>query len=240
VATPSPPPRRVRSRLLAGALAFAAIACFASLGVWQLGRAADKRAQAAAFVAGDAPAVPLPPSGAPRARYLRVEARGQYLVDRQFLLDNMTHAGQAGYRVLTPLLTLAGTVLLVDRGWIPAPASRAALPEVGVDGSERAVRGRLDALPRAGLHPNAAPEQGWPRRISYPTQAEIEQALGRPVEVEVLLLDAAEPDGFVRDWKPSGLTPERHLGYAFQWFALALTLAVLVLVSFLKSRESPE
>ena len=52
--------------------------------------------------------------------------------------------------------------------------------------------------------------------------------------------DSAEPDGFVRDWKPSGLTPERHLGYAFQWFALALTLAVLVLVSFLKSRESPE
>jgi len=226
--------------MLAGALALVAIGGFASLGVWQLDRAAEKRALAAAFAAGDAAAVPVPSSGAPHPRYLRVEARGQFLPDRQFLLDNMTHGGQAGYRVLTPLLTLSGTVLLVDRGWLPSPPSRATLPDVAVDGAERSVRGRLDVLPRAGLHLAATPELGWPRRISYPTQAELEQALGRPVVAEVLLLESDEPNGFLRDWQPSGLTAERHLGYAFQWFALALTLAVLVVVSFLKSRESPE
>jgi len=52
----------------------------------------------------------------------------------------------------------------------------------------------------------------------------------------VLLLDAAEPDGYLRDWRASDFGPERHLGYAFQWFALAVTLVILYLAwSFRKS-----
>ncbi len=42
----------------------------------------------------------------------------------QFLLDNMTHAGRAGYEVLTPLLLDDGRVLLVNRGWLPLPDGR--------------------------------------------------------------------------------------------------------------------
>ena len=231
--------RRFSARPLPVLLAMAGVACLIALGTWQLGRAAEKRALAAAFAAGDAPAVPLPAAGAPHGRYARIEARGQYLAGTQFLLDNMTHGGQAGYRVLTPLLTLSGTVLLVDRGWLPPGASRATLPEVVVDAAERTVSGRLDVLPRAGLHPAAAPEQGWPRRISYPTQAEIELALGRPVYAEVLLLDASRPDGYLRDWQPPGPTAERHLGYALQWYALALTLTVLFVAAHLHPRETP-
>ena len=52
----------------------------------------------------------------------------------------------------------------------------------------------------------------------------------------LLLLDAADPDGYRRDWRPSDFGPERHLGYAVQWFALAGTLVILYLAwSFRKS-----
>ena len=47
------------------------------------------------------------------------------------------------------------------------------------------------------------------------------------VQPNIILLDAQEPDGFVRDWQPPGLPPERHSAYALTWFALALTLLVL-------------
>jgi surfeit locus 1 family protein len=44
----------------------------------------------------------------------------------------------------------------------------------------------------------------------------------------LLLLDAGAPDGFEREWRPAmRFGPERHLGYAIQWFALALALTVI-------------
>ena len=228
--------RRVVARPWPLLLMLLGVGALAGLGTWQLGRADQKRALVAAFAAGNGPAQPLA-LGAP-VRYARVEARGEYLVDRQFLLDNMTHAGQAGYRVLTPLLTPAGTVLLVDRGWLPPGAARERLPDVAVAAGPRTVSGRLDELPRAGLHLQALPEPGWPRRISYPTRAELERALGRPLYAHILLLDPSRADGYLRDWQPPGPTPERHLGYALQWYALALTLMVLFFFAHLTPRES--
>ncbi|MCX7057299.1 MAG: SURF1 family protein [Pseudomonadota bacterium] len=225
-------------RLLPTLLAGVACALLASLGVWQLDRAAEKRALIAAFAAGDVAAVALPSSASPQPRYARVSVAGHYLADRQFLLDNMTHEGAVGYRVLTPLVDAAGVVVLVDRGWLPAGARRDQLPNVAVDVAPRQVWGRLDELPRAGIRLDAAPEPGWPRRISYPTRAALEAAAGQPLYPQVLLLDPAAADGYLRDWRPAGPAPERHLGYAVQWFALSLTLLILYIVVNLKPRES--
>jgi len=226
-------------RLLPTLLAGVAVALLASLGVWQLDRAAEKRALLARFAAGESSVVALPAAGEPHQRYAHVAAAGRYLADRQFLLDNMTHDGAVGYRVLTPLVTDAGVVVLVDRGWLPAAGRRDRLPDVAVGDGRRNVTGRLDELPRAGISLAAAPEPGWPRRVSYPTHAALEAALGQPLYPGVLLLDPVAADGFRRDWQPAGMTPERHVGYAVQWFALSLTLLVLYVVVNLKPREMP-
>jgi surfeit locus 1 family protein len=50
-------------------------------------------------------------------------------------------------------------------------------------------------------------------------------------------LDADEPDGFLRDWRPQLLSPEKHLGYAMQWFAMALALVVIYVVVNLRRPE---
>ena len=47
----------------------------------------------------------------------------------------------------------------------------------------------------------------------------------------VLLLDPGEPDGYLRQWQAPGFPPMRHLAYAVQWFGLALTLAVIYVVT---------
>jgi cytochrome oxidase assembly protein ShyY1 len=211
-----------------------ALAAFASLGTWQLGRAREKRALTEAFERGGQETADASGRGfAELTRYQRVRLRGSYDPSHQMLLDNMPSAtGRPGYRVLTPLERAddRGWVL-VDRGWVPLGATRQQLPDVAVGSAEREVSGVLDSLPEPGLRvgPAAAPgAAGWPRVLLFPTERDVESVLGRDVESRILLLDADAPDGYERQWRPSlGFGPERHLGYAIQWFAFAVVAMVL-------------
>jgi surfeit locus 1 family protein len=64
--------------------------------------------------------------------------------------------------------------------------------------------------------------------LNFPRQADIQLALGVPVESRIVLLDPVMPDGYERAWRPSlGFGPERNLGYAVQWFAFALVVLVI-------------
>jgi len=119
--------------------------------------------------------------------------------------------------------------VLVDRGWAPLGATREVLPDVAVGAGEREVSGILDVLPiRPQSRPAARRRAGWPRVLLFPTEADVESALDVDVEARIILLDPGLPDGFERQWRPSlGFGPERHLGYAIQWFAFALLTAVL-------------
>jgi surfeit locus 1 family protein len=230
---------RVGNRLFAPpawgvGLAALALAVFVALGYWQLGRAREKQALFDAFMAGSQDTVDATGLGFDElARYQHVRLRGSYDATRQILLDNMPSvSGQPGYRVLTPLERADGRGwVLVDRGWVPLGATREDLPDVAVGVHERAVSGILDVLPIPGLRvgPAASPgAAGWPRVLLFPTEADVEAALGVDVESRVILLDAGVVDGFERKWRPSlGFGPERHLGYAIQWFAFALASAIL-------------
>ncbi len=222
-------PRRLVPTLLVVPL----VALLLWLGTWQVHRAEEKRLQTAAFesdglIASVLPAVPV--------RYLRVRLEGHYVPERQVLLDNMTHAGRVGFRVLTPFRTAGGATVLVDRGWVPLGRSRAELPNVGVEGGPRTLGGRLDEFPRAGIDAPPGTGDGWPRVLNYPSPATLEQVVGSPLYPRLVLLDAGASDGYLRDWRPTGLSYERHLGYAVQWYALAATLAVLFGVVALRKR----
>lgn len=226
-------------------LAATVIAAALSLANWQLHRAAEKRALIAAFDQGLASTSALgggTVDGLPRYQHLRVH--GRYDPQRQVLLDNMpSSAGSAGYRVLTPFVRAdGGKLLLVDRGWVPLGLSRERLPLVGVADDERVVEGRLDQLPVPGIRVGTAATPGdarWPRVLLFPVPADLEQALGQPVESRILLLDADQPDGYERAWRPAlEFPPERHLGYAVQWIALAIaTLVTFIALSLERASD---
>lgn len=218
------------------------IAAFVSLGWWQVGRGREKQAMIESFARGTQTSVELRDDVTvdELPRYQHVRAEGRYDPSRQILLDNMpSQAGKPGYRVLTPFVREgSGKLLLVDRGWVPLGASREALPAVTVTDEFRAVSGRLDQLPVPGVRVGEAGTPGderWPRVLNFPRTADVEQVLGRPVESRIVLLDPAAPDGFERVWRPAlGFGPERHLGYAIQWFALALAVLVIFLALSLR------
>lgn len=237
--------RSFEPRTWAVVLTAALLAAFVSLGWWQVGRAREKQAMIESFARGTMTSVVLTGVTVDELpRYQHVSVEGRYDPDHQVLLDNMpSSTGQPGYRVLTPFRRTEGDkLLLVDRGWVPLGASRAQLPTIRVDANARTVAGRLDHLPVPGVRIGAAQapgETGWPRVLNFPTPADLETALGAPVEARIVLLDASNPDGYERVWRPSlGFPPERHLGYAIQWFALALVLIVIFIALSLK-RPTP-
>jgi cytochrome oxidase assembly protein ShyY1 len=221
------------------------LACvvFGSLGRWQWQRGDYRTAQWQAF---EAPGEPRDVGGAQLAslpRYARVRLTGRFDGEHQFLLDNISEGGRAGYGVVTPLKLEDGTAVLVNRGWVPGTGHREQLPDVALaaSGTPRPVIGRVGMLPVAGLAAGHAPppaEGPWPRLTSFATEADLAAALPYPLVPGVLLLDAGDPDGYVRDWRPPGLEPARHYAYAVQWWAFAVLAIVLFVV--LNRRRKPK
>jgi len=219
------------------------MAAFVSLGNWQLQRASEKRALLDAFDSGSAIADAVAEATADAAnrypRYTPLGARGQFDNRHQFLLDNVVQNGQVGFYVWTPLrLEGSGAAVLVNRGWFPLGAHRADLPPLDVGEQPRAVTGLLDRLPEPGLRLGGSGlSTDWPRIAVYPRIDELRAVLDYPLYDYLLLLDAAAEDGFARDWRPQLLPPQRHVGYAVQWFAFATAVLALFLILSFK-RES--
>lgn len=205
---------------------------FVVLGRWQWQRGEAKQLIWDAYERGEAaPARVAPVNFNTSERFEQVALNGQFEPERQFLLDNRSHAGKPGYEVLTPFVLDDGRRILVNRGWVPFGGYRDRLPEVSLAGTHAAtVAGRLDELPTSGLASGRAPpERGgaWPKVTSFPTHEELEAALGQKLARQILLLDPQSPDGYVREWSPPGMAPDRHFSYAIQWWGFAAVLLVL-------------
>jgi surfeit locus 1 family protein len=227
-------------------LTLVGVVLFAQFGRWQWHRAEEKRALAAAFVAGatDFSSELGRRSTGELPRYTQLRVHGQYEAGHQFLLDNMTHAGRTGYQVLTPFRLDDGRLLLVNRGWLPLPGNRRdVLPDVTVTAAGNInIGGRIDTLPVAGLASGKAPPSSdalWPKRTSFPNMAQLGLALGQSVEPYQLLLAAGESEGYLRDWQDAsiGFPPERHVAYAVQWWGLGALSLFLYLFMNMECRR---
>jgi surfeit locus 1 family protein len=218
-------------------------AVFVALGRWQWRRGHLHEAEHASFergarevlVLGSRPLAQVPDDQ-------RVSLTGTYDAAHQFLIDNMSYRDLDGYQVLTPLERPGGQVVLVDRGWVPFLGSRSRLPNISLKtAGPLTLSGRVGHLPSAGLASGRAPppDSGpWPRVTSFPTLAQLSEALGRPLEPRVILLDPQDPQGYVRDWRPPGIPAMQNFAYAFEWWCFAVAaLVIWVVLSTQKPKE---
>ena len=225
--------RQFRPRLIPTLLTVPLLVIMIWASHWQYTRAQDKKALDEKFEHASVVLSELPTS-LDGHRFERVKIHGQAMPDTQILLDGMTHAGQVGYRVLIPIELEDGRWLLVDRGFIDGGSDRRLLPNVrfeAVKGLSQSFVGRIDDLPKPGVMMAPSGEFGWPRRVLYPDFKQLSTILNHSLIPMVLLLDSSQPQGFIRDWHPGGMSVERHLAYSFQWAGLALALFSLYVVS---------
>lgn len=207
---------------------------FVALGMWQLGRADEKRALQAEYDRR-AHQPPISLDGQLRRgedlRFYRVVAEGTYEPERQILLDNRVHAGSVGYYVVTPLrLRDSDTRVLVNRGWVALGRNRAELPAVRPPAGVQRVTGIATVpLERTFTLGDGAQGTGWQAVWPYLDLARYRAETAQSLQPVVILLDPQSDGGYVRQWARLDAGIATHQGYAFQWFALALALVALYL-----------
>ncbi|MDX1654644.1 MAG: SURF1 family protein [Candidatus Competibacteraceae bacterium] len=209
------------------------LALLVSLGQWQLDRARQKEVLLevrAANLAKDPVDLRTLDGADPANRYRRVWVRGRYDTEHQVLLDNQLMGGRPGLHVLTPLrVEGAPWSVLVNRGWLPWGPERR-LPQVTAPEGPLTLEGLVGRPANPGLQlAGTGAREGWPRLVIFVDYQALEGVLGQSLAPMVLLLDPAATDGYRRDWQltPAELKPERHRGYALQWFSLGLALVVI-------------
>ena len=225
-------PRGPLALTLLALLALAAFGGFVALGTWQVHRLAWKRELISRVDQRvHAPATEAPrPAEWPRVgeathEYLHVHAHGVFLHDRQTLVTASTGFG-SGYWVMTPLREADGSIVLINRGFVPPDwcgrdgrCAPGPLGEVDVTGLLRMPE------TRAFLRHNDPAQDRWYARDVQAIAAA--RGLG---QVAPFFIDEEGDPAKADAWPRGGLTvttfPNSHLSYLITWYVLALMVAL--------------
>lgn len=162
---------------------------------------------------------------AANSEYLHVVVRGRFRHDRETRVQAVTELG-GGFWVLTPLETLDGDVVLVNRGFVPPTQRDPATRSQGQIEGVTIVTGlmRMSETGGAYLRANEPAADRWYSR----DVAAIAAARGLS-EVAPYFIDADAGKTRSAGAPVGGLTVIRfsnnHVQYALTWFALALMVA---------------
>ncbi len=199
-----------------------ALACF-SLAYWQSRRLVERRTEVSRIEAlRELPEIDLSTSTAGLGER-RVRARGRWLHDRQMVLRGRARRGVPGVELVTPLaLEGSDTVLLVARGWVPAPDG-VTLDESLLDrpdsGTVTGIAVQLAEQPDDGGPLDRKGLRTW-RRLDLSSARE---AVPGPVLGLVLLPDPdSSASGYPRAQPHPVLGDGPHLSYMIQWIAFGL------------------
>ena len=226
--------------------ALAALAMLLALGTWQMSRKAwkdglqrqiDARAKAAVMPLGGHVGLIKDPE------YLRVKVKGRFLIGQERHLYWLS-GGQAGWLVVTPMVTADEMVVLVNRGWVPDALKDSARRREDRIAGVVEVTGllRMPEQPSRFTPANGPEKNIWYWR-DVPEMMKCRHSIRETPDCQALAgppglaglpftypfsVDAeaepANPGGWPRGGTTNLKLPNKHLEYAVTWYGLALTL----------------
>ena len=226
--------------LVPSILVLATMAFLVSLGFWQLDRADQKRTIEASIQKANTGVVELivNQNELLNKEYYEVRLQGSYFSDKQFIYDNQIVDQASGYYVLTPfVLTGQSNAIMINRGFIPWNGRRDQLADIAVDYAPREIKIQVSKpIKRIELKTSDISNQ-FPVLIQAIDFDVIEEISSTSFVDVIGLLDPSSVDGFVRKWEPYAGSIEKHIGYAIQWFLMALVLGIIGIRIGLKQRK---
>ncbi|MGP1683991.1 MAG: SURF1 family protein, partial [Giesbergeria sp.] len=157
--------------------------------------------------------------------FRRISVRGEYSARHTILLDNKVLRGTSGYEVVTPLKIAGGDMyVLVNRGWVAAGVRRDILPQIRTPAGTGTVEG-VAVVPSSHIFElSTKTEEGsvWQNLVL----ARYAKWSGLKLQPIVLQQTNDAADGLARAWTRPDSGADKHRGYAFQWYALAITILI--------------
>ena len=216
---------------------------FIRLGFWQLDRAEEKEVQLTEQAATEAaPPVSLSSVAQGKASLSgqSIEDRGRFLEEIVFLRDNVIFEGTVGFEVMRPFRSETGEMALVNFGFVPGGSDRSVLPVVPALTKINYLAGRAyigEWASDAGIELYT----GWPRITPSQSPLANGNIAKLPLLPFIVRLDSSHPDALPRFWPLTVTSPEKHRGYALQWFLMAVALLTLFIVfTWTQYKEQPE
>lgn len=224
-------------RLIAfGVVTLLAVALCVRLGIWQLDRLQQRRAQNAIVSArGALPIVDVQgirSMDTTASHWRRVSITGVAQYDRELVHGMRTQNGSPGVHLLTPVRPLDGswgdTAVLVIRGYLYAPDGRTVDHASVTEGDTVRFETLVLSYP-ATRATSAVRMPSNARAVRTLDRDTLSTMVGRPLAPFVLL---ALGDTVVRDIStptripPPPVTEGPHLSYALQWFGFATVFLV--------------
>ncbi|MCG2585357.1 SURF1 family protein [Massilia sp. TS11] len=237
---------RFRFRLVPFLATCVLVAIGVSAGQWQDRRAAAKLAlQAELQARAEQAPVDLnrTPAGDRQPDFQPVRVRGTFVAGYPVYLENRQYQGRPGFYVLMPLrLADSERHVLVARGWLPRdPAARERIAPYPTPAGEITLTGVAHgALGHAlALGQDVAPTAG--AIVLNAGWQEVATASRLAFEPLVLEQRSDTGDGLVRDWPAPNVDINKHRGYAFQWYALAVAaILYFIITGFRSGRKESE
>lgn len=220
----------------AATLAAIVLACVAiGLGVWQLSRAAEKQTIMDLRVARDKPAAlgadqrwdaSIQPETLDQQR---VTLSGQWMPGASVALDNRAWQARPGVHVLTPMMLKDGSVVWVNRGWMPklpaAPLENVPQPPAKAEAASIEGVALASVMRRMELSSDPASLRQGNLWQNFDWAAASERVSGKVWPV-IVWQTSDNGDGLMRAIPELKSDVPKHLGYALQWFLLAVAAAV--------------
>tara|TARA_R110002049_G_scaffold116727_3_gene269495 strand:+ start:2612 stop:3382 length:771 start_codon:yes stop_codon:yes gene_type:complete len=180
--------------------------------------------------------------GAKELNDLPVSLSGTFDNKHKFLLDNQVYKGGQGYRVIQLFRDeISGVTVLVNLGWVHGGIDRSYIPEIPDITGQVEFSGKIRVMePSMVLEDEVLQSSSWPQRIQSIDNNKISQLLAKPLLPFIVYVDNDDSLGYIKEWVPIVMPPEKHRGYAFQWFSLAIAWFILMLSASYKSASKNE
>ena len=203
---------------------------FVHLGNWQLEREVEKRE----LLAQSSQRLSLPPLQAAKLpeegdlEGLPVQLVGEYH-EPVLLLDNKVLKGKVGFEAHQLFRDETGLLFLVNRGFVPMGRTREDKIEFSkVHNKPADIRGRIYQPGRQMvlLHNESQVIPGFPAIVQQIDIEKMIKTVGERIYPFVIRLEVGQFGALPRYWPSTVMSPEKHRGYAVQWFAMALAVSI--------------
>ena len=238
-------------KLLSSIIFLSCISLFVSLGFWQLERANEKEHIVNLYNKRQllkADKIFIIAKGDIKEKYYRnYKIKGRY-INKNFLIDNKIKNKIPGFNVITPFqIESSKELVLVDRGWIPLEGKRENivknyeyLNHERIDTLVQEINGYIYPREKSYTIGKIATNTTWPILIQAIDFDEIKNFINEEnllISDVVFRLSANNNFGFKREWEIISMDSNKHMGYAFQWFSMAIALFVLVLIFIMRKKK---